>query len=142
MRFIEYLPIIDEKLQVCPDGTDIAISYYLFNKGTTPDHPNGEHFSTINYAHEAAYAYKQLIECTNIAECGRVRFFMARQCKAEMMPYFQKIGLESLVVEINVPIGVRLSGYIPQLSHEELTPCRYRFHNDTDLWWITQKKIP
>lgn len=136
MRFVEYLPIIKEKLPVCPDGTDLSISYYLFNKGTSADNPTGNKFPIIHYAHEAAYAYKQLIELTNIMECGRVRFFMDKHAEPQMMPYFEEIGLESLVVPIEVPTGVRLSGYIPQLFHECLDPCRYRFHNDTDLWWI------
>lgn len=136
MRFIEDLPIVQDKLPICPDGTDIAISYYLFNKGTTPENPTGEGFPVLNYAYEAAYAYQQLLRHTNIQECGRVRFFIDQRCEDQMRPYFELIGLETLIEIINVPIGVRLSGYLPQLSHEAVSPCKYRFHSDVDLWWI------
>lgn len=136
MRFIEDLPIIEEKLPVCPDGTDISISYYLFNKGTTSENPTGEGFPVMHYAYETAYAYKQLIRHTNIAACGRVRIFMDKGCETQMRPYFEQIGLDPLIEIIDVPMGVRLSGYLPQLSHEAVAPCKYRFHCDVDLWWI------
>lgn len=136
MRFIEDLPIIEDKLPICPDRTDISISYYLFNKGTSQDNPTGEGFPVLNYAYEAAYAYQQLMKHTNIAECGRVRFFMDHRCVDQMQPYFEQIGLDSLIEVIDVPLGVRLSGYIPQLSHEAVSDCKYRFHCDADLWWI------
>ncbi len=136
MRFVEYLPIISEQLPVCLDGTDVSVSYYLFNKGASAENPNGDNFPILHYAHEVAYAYRQLINCTNILDCGRVRFFMAEQAQEQMMPYFKEIGLSSLVVPIEVPVGVQLSGYIPHLSSEHLDPCKYRFHNDTDLWWL------
>jgi len=136
MRFIEDLPIIQDKLPVCPNGTDISISYYLFNKSRTPENPTGEGFPVMHYAYEIAYAYKQLIRHTNIQECGRVRIFMDKGCETQMRPYFEQIGLDALIEIIDVPMGVRLSGYLPQLSHEAVTPCRYRFHSDSDLWWI------
>ena len=137
MRFIEYLPIIEEPLLVCPDGTDISVSFYLFNKAINADNPEGEGFSVMNYAHETAYAYRQLMELTNIAECGRVRIFLDQRCEPQMRPYFEKIGLGSLIEIIDVPMGVRLSGYIPQFSHPAVLDCKYRFHCDVDLWWFT-----
>ncbi len=136
MRFIEDLPIIEDKLPVCPDGADISISYYLFNKGTSKDNPTGEGFPVMGYAYEAVYAYRQLMQHTNIAEWGRVRFFIDHRCEAQMRPYFEQVGLGTLIEIIDVPMGVRLSGYLPHLSHEAVSDCKYRFHCDTDLWWI------
>ena len=137
MRFINDLPIIESPFPVCGNGTDISISYYLFNKNTSPENPTGEGLSIIDYAYEAAYAYRQLLKHTNIQECGRVRFFMDRRCEDQMRPYFEKIGLDSLITLIDVPFGVRLSGYLPCFSHEDVADCRYRFHSDSDLWWMS-----
>lgn len=137
MRFIEYLPIIEEPLPICPDGTDIAISFYLFNKNIKTEEKVPKELSALQYAHEAAYAYRQLLQHTNIADCGRVRFFIDKRSEHEMRPYFKKIGLDALIEIIDVPVGVRLSGYIPQFSHPAVNECRYRFHQDVDLWWFT-----
>ena len=135
MRFINDLPIIENKLPVCENlNPDISISYYLFNKNTSPENPTGEGLSVIDYAYEAAYAYRQLLKHTNIQECGRVRFFMDRRCEGQIRPYFEKIGLDSLITLIDVPFGVRLSGYLPCISHEDVADCRYRFQSDSDLW--------
>lgn len=140
MRFINLLPVIEESLPVCPEGTDISVSYYLFNKWTSQDAPDNVDQLVLSYAHEAVYAYRQLLRHTNIEECGRVRFFMDHRCQDQMFPYFESVGLNSLVEIVDVPGDIRLSGYIPQLSHEAVEPCRYRFHCDADLWWFSNEE--
>lgn len=130
MRFIQDLPFIDTKMPVCPDGTDISISYYFFNK-------TDDRNIAILYCQEILYAYRQLIKHTNILDCGRVRIFVDRRWESVAREQFGVCGLESLVSLIDVHEGVHLAGYIPQLDHDDVKECRYRFHNDADLWWIS-----
>lgn len=130
MRFIQDLPFITTQMPVCPDGTDISVSYYFFNK---TDDKN----IAVLYCQEILYAYRQLITHTNILDCGRVRFFVDRRWEDVAREQFGNCGLESLISIIDVHEGVHLAGYIPHLNHEHVRECRYRFHADADLWWIS-----
>ena len=135
-RFINYLPVIQEQLPVFENTLpEISISYYLFSKWNKHEQNEQIQEYVIKYAHETAYAYRQLLRHTNIEECGQVQIFIDSACLDLMSPYFESIGLESLIVPIEVPKDIRLSGYIPQLNHKVLK-SRYRFHMDADLWFI------
>lgn len=137
MRFINDLPVLNDPMEVVDGGSDICISFYIFNKHAMADNPDHGHEQVIMYAHEFVYAYRQLLKFTNISECGRVRLFLERRCEGIVLPYLERIGLNELVTVIDIPLGVQLSGYIPCLDHPDVSDCRYRFHNDSDLWWFS-----
>lgn len=138
MRFSNTLPLIECRLPTVPDTPDrnvCSLTFYIFNKGVTAEN-TGEGHDYFLYAKEAAYAYRQLVRNTNILDCGRVRFFVDRRCAAKVEPYFRAIGIESLIVWIDVPTGVRLSNYIAHFDDPSIADCRYNFHCDTDFWFI------
>ena len=117
-------------MPICPDNTDISISYYFFNK-------TDDRNIAVLYCQEILYAYRQLITHTNILECGRVRFFVDKRWKDVAQEQFSQCGLESLISLIDVNEGVHLAGYIPHLDHPDIHECQYRFHSDADLFWMS-----
>ena len=137
MRFVDKFDWNITPLPVCQHGTDLSISFYIFNKWYGGD-PREQHLFQ-SYIHEAIMAYRQLIHHTNILDCGRVRFFVDAKCADRVLPVFQAAGIEQLLVWIDVARGIQLSGYIPYLDHESVEPCRYRFHCDSDFWWCAPK---
>lgn len=137
MRFIDRFDRDVDSMPVCPNGTDISISFYIFNKWYGKE--AGQQHLFESYIYEALIAYQQLITRTNIQECGRVRFFVDAKCAEAVLPVFHQAGLDRLIVWIDVPEGIQLSGYIPYLDHEEVAPCRYRFHCDSDFWWVAPR---
>lgn len=137
MRFINDLPVLNDPMPVANSGTDISISYYIFNKYATQDNPDQDTERCLAYGYEVVYAYRQLLKFTNIEACGRVRIFLERRCEGIVKPYLERIGLGELITLIDLPLGVQLSGYIPCLDHPDVAECRYRFHSDADLWWFS-----
>lgn len=133
-NFRERLPVITDKLPVCGDGTTCSVSFYIFNK----EYQEGAEREdlTMEYAYELAYAYRQLMAHTNIADCGRVRIFVASYCLPHIIEYLTQIGLDSLVVELDVELGVNFTGYFKAFAHKSIEPCRYRFNMNADLWWM------
>jgi len=133
-NFREQLPIITEKLPVCGEGTTCSVSFYIFNK----EYQEGSQRDdlTMEYAYELAYAYRQLLAHTNIADCGRVRIFVASYCLPHITDYLKEIGLTSLVVPLDVALGVNFTGYFKAFAHKSIEPCRYKFNMNADLWWM------
>lgn len=137
MRFIDRFDKDIRQLPLCPNGTDISISFYIFNKWYGKAQEWQHLFES--YIYEAIMAYRQLMTHTNIADCGSVRFFVDTKCADAVLPVFRQAGIDPLIVWIDVPQGIQLSGYLPYLDHQELEPCRYRFHCDSDFWWVAPK---
>lgn len=125
IKFAEYLPYPRGQLPVCPEGDLISIGFYLYRL---------EHIRFMNCLKESLYAYEHLIRYSNIFKCGRIRFFVDVNVIQHVMPFFQAIGLESLVVPISVPSNYHMSGFFPLLAHKEVSDCEFRFHWDTDNW--------
>ena len=134
--FVDGLPDITTKLPISNNGNEISISFYIFNSKTSNINPNGKGTSYTRYFKELSYAYKQLVECTNILDCGRIRVFCDTRLHDYASRYFETIGLQDIITWVTVPQGARLSGYIPFLEDETVSECRYRFHTDSDRFWI------
>ena len=131
-KFSEYLPPLHHRHPLfeptlCPDGALISIAFYIFNGG---------YLRFINCVKESIYAYRQLVNYSNILECGRIRFFVDKRCLAHAHPFYEVAGLTHLVVPIETPSEHHMSGFFPLLYHPEVEACEFRFHFDTDNWLL------
>lgn len=138
------LPPITESLPVADnDDCDVGLFYNLY----TVD--RFEHNFHI-YSKSAIYAYRQLVECTDILEVGKVRFFVDRRGAEIAMPYFEVAGIASLVRLFDVKPWFEGSNYLYQplssryqhLVHPDFSDVRYLFNIDVDYYYINIKNAP
>ena len=141
-RFIDLLPVINEKLPLCEDGNLISISFFIFNKDSSRDNPHGHGGKYARYLKELTYAYRQLVNCTNILDHGRVRIFIDTRLYHYALPLLTKVGLDPLIVWVSIPHGCRLSGYILLFEDPSVSECHYRFNMDVDQFFITMIDQP
>lgn len=104
------------------------------------------HYATHDihvYAKSMIYAYKQLVRCTNILDCGRVMFFVDERCIPVVYQYVKAAGLLDLLFPFNSNKMMHYAAYIPFFFNNTLmgtTP--FRFYNDVDMWWINLENAP
>ena len=132
--FSAAFPPIEKPMPVCNQGTDIALFFYIF--------ANHKHLDNVHiYVKSALYAYKQLIEHTNILDCGTIRFYIDKKCEHIAYPYFRATGLEPITeCSYDFGEGKNFSGYFPLLNHQG--DCRYRFKIDSDMWFVNLNNAP
>lgn len=134
--FSAQFPPIQKSLPVCDKGTDIGLFFYIF--------ANHKHLDNVHiYVKSAIYAYQQLIQHTNILDCGTIRFYIDKKCEHIVYPYFKATGLQT-VTECSYDFGdgKNFSGYFPLLNHQGVHYCRYRFKMDSDMWFVNLNNAP
>lgn len=129
-----FMPI-DTPLSIADQGSDILYFFCLF-------YSDRSELNLHIYAKSMVYAYKQLIEHTNILDAGQVRFFIDSRCAHSVMPYLQAANIHSLAVLFSSDKPVNYASYIPCFYHEAAQPFRYRFYTDLDMWWANMSDHP
>lgn len=121
-------------LPMADDGKDIfyffCISYHEKNYG------NNLHV----YAKCMIYAYKHLIEHTNILDIGKVRFFVDKRCLGIVKHYARITNIESLIVPIDSKYPMNYAAYIPCFFHPVAENFKYRVYTDLDMWWANMSE--
>ena len=92
------------------------------------------------YAKSMVYAYKALIENTNILHAGQVRFFVDTRCLDIVMPYLLATNLQSLVIPFESEMPVNYAAYIPCFFHKAAEPFKYKVYTDLDMWWANMSE--
>lgn len=129
-------PVIHSPLSIADQGEEIlyffCISYHERNYG----------YNLHVYAKSMIYAYKMLLQNTNIFDIGQVRFFIDNRCRDIVMPYLRAANIYSLAVFFSSDKPMNYAAYIPCFFHEVTEPFKYRFYSDLDIWWANMSDKP
>lgn len=130
-------PITQELPYNCIDNPDIIMFYCISYN------PNFATHDMHVYAKSMIYAYKQLVECTNIFECGRVYFFIDERCLPVVYPYIKAAGLLDLMNVFSSNKMMHYAAYIQFFFNNALMgTAPFRLYNDVDMWWINLEGAP
>lgn len=141
-------PPIAEPLPRIVDNAEICVFYYIFGRVEHPIFEQNVHI----YAKEAVYGYNQLLQHTDIGECGRVRFFIDSRFEDVICPYFKVACLEDLVIPVDVVSHVKhedslfhlapFSSYFNFFKHPDVQACRYALKLDTKIMMLNVDALP
>lgn len=142
--FPAMLPPITHALPVADnDDCPVGLFYNLF---TTDRFEHNFHI----YLKSAIYAYKQLVDCTDILEVGKVRFFIDCRGAEIAMPYFKAAGIDSLVRFFDLQpwfegsnyLWLPLSSRYRHLEHPDFSDVHYILTIDVDYYYINISNAP
>lgn len=119
-----------------PADTGIEVLYFFCISYAQQNYGMNLHI----YAKSMVYAYKSLIENTNIFHAGQVRFFIDSRCVDIVMPYLRAANIDSLAVVYKSEKPIDYAAYIPHFFHEEALPFKYRIYTDLDMWWANMSE--
>lgn len=125
-RWVTELPPITELLPVINNPNPLVAVYFVIF---------GQDMET--YTEEAIYAYRQLIRHTNIAEVGKIHFFIEGTPQAHFVEgRLTALGLNDAISFITMG-DYKLARYIPLMQHRELRDAKYICFMDTDMWLLS-----